>query len=90
VKKIHRSVPDVPQGVADQAADILERYFNRYGVTRATHLPDPAKLELMDELRGFYTVELPQGWLEKAMLRAQQRSWWQRLVTWFREVLGLE
>lgn len=90
MKKVHRSVPDVPQGVADQAADILERYFNRYGVTRATHLPDPAKIELMHELRAFYAVELPQGWLEKAMLRAQQRSWWQRAITWVREVLGLE
>ncbi len=90
MNKVHRSVPDVPQAVADQGADILERYFNRYGVTRATHLPEPAKLEMLRELRAFYSVELPQGWLEKARQRAQQRAWWQRMAIWFREALGLE
>ena len=90
MKKIHRMVPDVPQAVADQGCEILERYFNRYGVTRALHLPDEAKVSLMQELRAFYTVELPQGWLEKAMAQAQYRSWWQRMLLWVREVLGLD
>ncbi|NLC59189.1 MAG: hypothetical protein GX774_20320 [Armatimonadetes bacterium] len=90
MKKIHRAVPDVPQHIADQGCEILERYFNRYGVTRALHLPEPAKVELLHELRGFYSVELPQTWLEKAMARAQHRSWWERFVVWLREAVGLE
>lgn len=90
VKKIHRSVPDVPQNIADQGCDILERYFNRYGVTRALHLPEDAKLSLLQELQAFYAVELPQGWIEKAAARAQQRSWLQRGIAWFREVMGID
>jgi hypothetical protein len=90
VKKIHRAVPDVPQNIGDQGCDILERYFNRYGVTRALHLPDEAKVSLLQELRAFYAVELPTDWLEKAMARAGERSWWQRFTDWWREMLGID
>ncbi len=90
MKKIHRMIPDVPQHVADQGSDILERYFNRYGVTRALHLPQDARVDLLRELRAFYAVELSPEWLEKATARAQQRSWWQRFMMWWRELLGLE
>ncbi|MBI3948497.1 MAG: hypothetical protein HY321_21470 [Armatimonadetes bacterium] len=90
MKKIHRAVPDVPQAVADQGCDILERYFNRYGVTRAMQLPENVRVDLMHELRAFYTVELTQEWLERAIARANQRSWWQRFLIWWRELLGIE
>lgn len=90
MKKIHRAVPDVPQNIADQGCEIVERYFNRYGVTRALHLPEQAKVDLLHELKAFYAIELPQAWVEKAMARAQQRSWWQRFRIWLRELVGLE
>lgn len=90
MKKIHRAVPDVPQHVADQGSEIVERYFSRYGVTRALHLPEEAKVNLYQELRAFYSVELTPAWLEKAMARAQQTAWWQRALLWLRSMLGLE
>jgi len=92
MKKINRLVPDVPQPVADNGADILERYFNRYGVTRALHLPPHARVELAADIGGFFTVELTPEWVEKQRAREamMRRQPWAKVVIWFRELVGLE
>jgi hypothetical protein len=61
VKKVHRYVPDVAQGVADRGTEIVERHLSAYGVTRAMDLPEEGKVHLKRELEGFFTHEYPDG-----------------------------
>jgi len=60
VKKVHRHVPDVTQGVADRGTEIVERHFQAYGVKRAMDLPEEGKVHLMREMNAFFATELPQ------------------------------
>jgi hypothetical protein len=82
VKKVHRHVPDVPQNVADQGAEIVERHFQAYGVKRAADLPEEGKVHLMREMRGFFAAELPRAG-EVAVHRSPFARWWERLRRFF-------
>lgn len=59
MRKIYPSVPDVPQAVANQATDIIERHFAANGVKRAEELPEESRVRLLRELQGFFRSELP-------------------------------
>jgi hypothetical protein len=73
MKKVHRHVPDVPQGLADRGTEIIERYFNAYGVKRASDLPEEGKVRLRRDLQHFFAAEVPQG-LESR----ETAPWWVR------------
>jgi hypothetical protein len=78
VKKVHRHVPDVPQGVADRGTEIVERHFQAYGVKRAIDLPEEGKVHLMREMRSFFSAELPQH-SEATVPRSPMARWWDRV-----------
>jgi hypothetical protein len=59
MRRVHRRVAEVPQGLADRGTEILERTFAAYGVTRAQDLPDEGKVYLWRELRALFAAELP-------------------------------
>jgi len=61
VKRIHRNVPEVPQGVADRGTELIERYLSAYGVARASDLPEEGKVRLYRDLQQFFERELPHG-----------------------------
>lgn len=61
MKKVNRLVPDVPQRVADRGTEVVERHLTTYGVSRASELPEEAKVRLMRDLQRFYKQEFPQG-----------------------------
>jgi hypothetical protein len=59
MRKIYRSAPDVPQGIANKAIDIIQRHIVKSEVRRAEELPEESKIHLMRELQGFFQQELP-------------------------------
>lgn len=61
MKKVHRHVPDVPQGVGDRGTEIIERHFQAYGVKRAADLPEEGKVHLYREMQHFLATEIPPG-----------------------------
>ncbi len=96
MKRHHWWIPDVPQYVADRACDVLERYLNRYGVTRLEHLPGEAREALVIELHQQLSEDLPQRWQEVAQAARPPgvvRNIWHKLkelaLAPFRFVRGL-
>lgn len=75
MKKVHRHVPDVPQGTGDRGTEIIERHFQAYGVTRAADLPEEGKVHLFREMQHFLGAEIPPGSLETG-----PRGVWDRFV----------
>ncbi|HEY3298651.1 MAG TPA: hypothetical protein VGK34_08355 [Armatimonadota bacterium] len=59
MRKIYQSAPDVPQGIANRAIDIVERHMAASGVRRAEELPEENKVHLLRELQKFFQSELP-------------------------------
>jgi hypothetical protein len=82
VKKVHRHVPDVPQGVGDRGTEIIERHFQAYGVKRAADLPEEGKVHLYREMQKFLAHELPPGSVEAGPRGAWGR-WMERLKALF-------
>lgn len=82
MKKVHRNVPDVPQGVADRGTEIVERHFQAYGVKRALDLPEEGKVHLMREMRSFFAAELPR-YSDTAVPRSGFAGWWERIQRFF-------
>jgi hypothetical protein len=82
VKKVHRHIPDVPQGIADRGTEIVERHFQAYGVKRAMDLPEEGKVHLMREMRSFFAAELPQH-SEATAPRSPIAQWWDRVRRFF-------
>jgi hypothetical protein len=82
VKKVHRHVSDVPQGIGDRGTEIIERHFQAYGVKRAADLPEEGKVHLYREMQHFLQAEIPQGSLETGPRGAWSR-WVERLKALF-------
>jgi len=82
VKKVHRHVPDVPQGIADRGAEIVERHFQAYGVKRAMDLPEEGKVHLLREMRNYFATELPDPH-EVDAPRSTLGRWWDRVRRFF-------
>ena len=59
MRKIHQSVPDVPQAVANKAIDIIERHFTTNGARHAGDLPEESRVHLLRELESFFRLALP-------------------------------
>ena len=59
MRKIHQSVPDVPQAVANKATDIIERHFTTNGARRAEDLPEESRVHLLRELESYFHIALP-------------------------------
>jgi len=73
MKKLNRHVPDVSQGIADRGTEIIERYFNAYGVKRANDLPEEGKVRLYREMQQYFAAEMPGGVETPPSL-----PWWER------------
>lgn len=58
MRKIYQSAPDVPQGIANKATDIIERHFAASGVRRADDLPEENKIHLLRELQRLFSTDL--------------------------------
>lgn len=54
MKKLFPEAPDVPQGVANRAVRIIEKYFKIHRVERARDLPEEAKVRLYRDLRFLF------------------------------------
>jgi hypothetical protein len=78
MKKLHRTVPDVPQEIADRGTEIIERHFQAYGVKRASELPEEGRVHLYREMQQFFAAELPHGAAARAT-RGGIAGWWERL-----------
>jgi hypothetical protein len=61
MRKVHNQYPDVSQAIGDRGTAVVQRCFEAYGVTRAMDLPDEGKVRLVRDLRGFFSVEIPEG-----------------------------
>jgi hypothetical protein len=75
MKKVSRHVPDVAQGTADRGTEIVERYFNAYGVKRASDLPEEGKVRLHREMQCFLDEEAP-----RSVESRPPESIWARIV----------
>jgi hypothetical protein len=82
VKKVHRHVPDVPQGIGDRGTEIVERHFQAYGVKRAMDLPEEGKVHLLREMRSFFAAEVPSH-AEEAAPRSSLARWWEGVRRFF-------
>ena len=53
MKKLFPEIPDVPQNVANRAVRIIEKHLRMHRVSRASELPEEAKVRLYRDLH-FY------------------------------------
>ncbi len=53
MKKLFPGAPDVPQSVANRASRIIEKHLRVHHVSRASDLPEEAKVRLYRDLRFF-------------------------------------
>jgi len=50
-------MPDVPQSLANRAAKVMERHFRQHRVSRASELPEEARVRLYRDLRTLFDSE---------------------------------
>lgn len=91
MRKIHQSVPDVPQAVANKVTEIVERHLSASGVRRAEELLEESKVRLMRELQNFFMMEFPHSRGEDGELIYDWGSHrdggaWRPIVRWLKRV----
>ena len=60
MRRIYQSAPDVPQAIANQAIEMIERHLVANGVRHAEELPEESKVHLLRELQRLFESRLPQ------------------------------
>lgn len=54
MKKLFPEIPDVPQNIANRAVRIIEKHLRMHRVSRASELPEEAKIRLYRDLHFYF------------------------------------
>jgi hypothetical protein len=87
MKKIFPDCPDVPQGVANRGARVIERYFRLHRVARAGDLPEEARVRLLRDLESLLSGGSGPG-NRPDVREGGQRGLWKRMRDWLDSFFG--
>lgn len=83
MKKLFPDIPDVQQNVANRAVRIIEKHLRVHRVSRASELPEEAKVRLYRDLRFYFEGDSnstgPGAQREDYSLRGLFSRFWEKL-----------